>query len=75
MLAAGLLQHLISGLLPLHQGDAADPELIHWLKDRMDEIIGLGPWAMVGVMGGLVVAVPVGVGLFYYWQQRRAGEG
>ena len=69
---AALLQQL-NRLIPLHQGDAADPELIHWLKDRMDEIIGLGPWAMVGLMAGLVVAVPVGVGLFYYWQQRRAG--
>ena len=64
---------LLNRLIPLHQGDAADPELIHWLKDRMDEIIGLGPWAMVGLMAGLVIAVPVGVGLFYYWQQRRAG--
>lgn len=63
----------LNRLIPLHQGDAADPELIHWLKDRMDEIIGLGPWAMVGLMAGLVIAVPVGVGLFYYWQQRRAG--
>lgn len=70
---AALLHRLMPGLLPLHQGDAADPELIHWLKDRMDEIIGLGPWAMVGLMAGLVIAVPVGVGLFYYWQQRRAG--
>lgn len=73
MLPAILLQRLMPALIPLHQGDAADPELIHWLKDRMDEIIGLGPWAMVGLLAGLVVAVPVGVGLFYYWQQRRAG--
>ena len=36
----------------LHQGDAADPELIHWLKDQMDEILGLGPWVMVGAMAG-----------------------
>lgn len=70
MQPALLLRQLI---IPLHQGDAADPELIHWLKDRMDEIIGLGPWAMAGLLAGLVVAVPVGVGLFYYWQQRRAG--
>lgn len=69
MSLAGLLYRL----MPLHQGDAADPELVHWLKDRMDEIIGLGPWTMVGLMGGLVIAIPVGIGLFYYYQQRRAG--
>ena len=67
------LAGLLYRLMPLHQGDAADPELVHWLKDRMDEIIGLGPWAMVGLMGGLVIAIPVGIGLFYYYQQRRAG--
>ena len=57
----------------LHQGDAADPELIHWLKDRMDEIFGVGPWVMVGATGAIVVAIPVAIGLFYYYQQRRGG--
>ena len=57
----------------LHQGDAADPELIHWLKDRMDEIFGLGPWAMVGATAGIVIAIPVAIGLLYLYQQRRGG--
>ena len=57
----------------LHQGDAADPELIHWLKDQMDEILGLGPWAMVGMMGAIVIAIPTAIGLFYLYQQRRDG--
>jgi hypothetical protein len=57
----------------LHQGDAADPELIHWLKDRMDEILGVGPWVMVGTMGAIVIAIPAGIGLFYLYQQRRDG--
>ena len=57
----------------LHQGDAADPELIHWLKDQMDEILGLGPWAMVGMMGAIVIAIPTAIGLFYLYQQRRGG--
>ena len=57
----------------LHQGDAADPELIHWLKERMDEIFGLGPWAMVGATAGIVIAIPVAIGLFYYYQQHRGG--
>ena len=57
----------------LHQGDAADAELIHWLKDQMDEIIGLSPWAMVGATSAIVVAIPVAIGLLYYFQQRRGG--
>ncbi len=68
------LPGILYRLIPLHQGDAADPELIHWLKDRMDEIIGVGPWVMVGAMGGVVVAIPAAIGLFYYWQQRRGGS-
>ena len=60
-------------LFLLHQGDAADPELIHWLKDQMDAILGLGPWAMVGMMGAIVITIPLAIGLFYYYQQRRGG--
>ena len=58
----------------LHQGDAADPELIHWLKDQMDEILGLGPWTMVIITSGIVIAIPVAILLFYFYQQRRHGS-
>ena len=64
----------ILGSILLHQGDAADPELIHWLKDQMDEIIGLGPWAMVAMMGAIVIAIPLAIGIFYVYQQRRHGS-
>ena len=60
-------------MILLHQGDAADPELIHWLKERMDEIFGVGPWAMVGATAAIVVAIPVAIGIFYFYQQRRGG--
>ncbi len=64
----------ILGSILLHQGDAADPELIHWLKDQMDEIIGLGPWVMVAMMGAVVIAIPVAIGILYVYQQRRHGS-
>ena len=60
-------------MILLHQGDATDPELIHWLKERMDEIFGVGPWAMVGATAAIVVAIPVAIMLFYFYQQRRGG--
>ena len=65
--------HIFHSIL-LHMGDAADPELIHWLKERMDEIFGVGPWVMVGTMGAIVIAIPVAIGLFFYYQQRRDGS-
>ena len=64
----------ILGMVLLHQGDAADPELIHWLKDQMDEILGVSPWVMVGAMGAIVIAIPAAIGLFYIYQQRRGGS-
>ena len=66
------LSHIL-GVILLHQGDAADAELIHWLKDQMDEILGLGPWVMVAVTSAIIIAIPVALGLFYYYQQRRGG--
>ncbi len=65
--------HILGAVL-LHQGDAADPELIHWLKERMDEILGFGPWAMVGMTGAIIIAIPLAIGAFYYYQQRRHGS-
>ena len=59
-------------LFLLHQGDAADPELIHWLKDQMDEILGVGPWAMVAAMAAIVIAIPAAIGLLYFYQNRRS---
>lgn len=64
----------ILGSILLHQGDAADPELIHWLKDQMDEIIGLGPWVMVAMMVAVVIAIPIAIGILYFYQQRRHGS-
>ena len=58
-------------LFLLHQGDAADPELIHWLKDQMDEILGVGPWAMVAAMAAIVIAIPAAIGLLYFYQHRN----
>ena len=58
----------------LHQGDAADPELVHWLKERMDEIFGVGPWVVVGTMGAIVIAIPLAIGAFYYYQQRHGQQ-
>ena len=60
-------------MILLHQGDAADPELIHWLKEQMDEIFGVGPWAMVGATAGIVIAIPAAICLLYYYQQRHGG--
>lgn len=54
-----------------HQGDAADPELIHWIKERLDQIFGTGPWTVVVVMGLIILAMPIFVTIVYLSQSRR----
>ena len=54
-----------------HHGDAADPELIHWIKERLDQLFGLGPWAVVVVMGLIIVSIPLFVVVVYLLQAKR----
>ena len=54
-----------------HQGDSADPELLHWIKERMDAIFGSGPWVMVALMGFFILAIPVCIGALYLMQSNR----
>ena len=57
-----------------HQGDSADPELLHWIKDQMDQILGVGPWVVVGTMTGIILLAPAAIMGFYLFQQRRQPE-
>jgi len=57
--------------ITLHQGEPSDPELLHWIKDRIDSLIGLGPWIIVAVIAMLIVLIPLAGVAFYLLQQRR----
>jgi len=63
----------ILGSVVAHQGDAADPELLEWIKDRLDHLLGLGPWAVVALAGLIIVSLPVGLVLLYVAQKRQTG--
>ena len=54
-----------------HQGDAADPELLHWIRERLDQIFGTGPWVVVAIMGFIILAIPVFIIVFYLMQAKR----
>ena len=54
-----------------HQGDAADPELLHWIKERLDQIFGPGPWVVVAIMGVIILAIPAFVIVVYLLQAKR----
>ena len=59
--------------LPLHHDEPADPTLLEWVKGLLDHLFGGGPWLMVSLLGILILALPVGVVVFY-WTQRRPAE-
>ena len=54
-----------------HQGDSADPELLHWIKETLDNIFGAGPWAVVVILFLVVCAIPTLVIGFYMYQRRH----
>ncbi len=43
----------------LHHGESIDPTLIHWIRIKIDEIVGVGPVPIVLVLGALIVAFPI----------------
>ena len=61
--------------LPLHHDEPADPTLLEWAKGLLDHLFGGGTWLMVVLLGILILALPVGVVLFYWTQHRPVGNG
>lgn len=57
-----------------HHDEAADPDLLEWIKGFLDHALDLGPWTVVAVLGLLIVSIPVGISAFYLLQQRRASR-
>ena len=48
-----------------HFGDSAEPELVHWIKERLDQILGPSPWALVGIIGFFIFAIPISIMTVY----------
>lgn len=54
-----------------HHGEAANPELLAWIKQLLDHILGSSALVVVMAVGLALVAFPVGLVLFYLTQLRR----
>ncbi len=54
-----------------HHGEAADPTLLAWIKNRLDELFNLGPWTAVILLGVVIAAIPLSVVGFYLFHRRR----
>ena len=42
-----------------HHSEPTDPELLEWLVQGVDGVLGHGPLVVVGVIGFIAVAVPL----------------
>ena len=54
-----------------HHSEAVDPELLEWIKDRLDHIFNLGPWTAVAALALIILLIPFSIIIFYVIQQRR----
>ena len=54
-----------------HHSEAVDPDLLEWIKDRLDHIFNLGPWTAVAVLALIILLIPSSIIIFYLIQQRR----
>ena len=56
-----------------HHSDAADPDLLEWIKNRLDHLLNLEAWAVVALLGFILLLIPVSVVTLYLVQRRRYG--
>lgn len=66
----------VVSILPvlLHHSEPADPTLLHWIREQIDAILGLGPAAIVLTLGALIAAFPIALGVWVLMQHRRDGR-
>ncbi len=57
--------------VPGHHGEAADPELLAWIKQLLDQVLGSADWLVVAMVGLALVAFPIGLVWFYIAQIRN----
>jgi hypothetical protein len=61
---------LLAGLA--HHGEPGDPDLLVWIRDQIDAVVGLGATGMVIVLGAVIVAVPLAImAVFLVHRARR----
>lgn len=59
MLSIGSAPDKAGGLA--HHSEPGDPVLLEWVRYRIDDLVGLESWAIVIMLGLLIVAVPVAI--------------
>ncbi len=61
------------GSISAHQGEL-DVHLLGWIKDMLDDLLGLSDWAVVALTGTVILVIPVGLLVLYFSQRKRGGN-
>ncbi len=64
---------LILWSIVAHHSEAADPDLLEWIKSRLDHLLRLDAWAVVAMLGLILLLIPISVVTLYLVQRRRLG--
>ena len=54
-------------------GGELDIHLLGWIKELLDNLLGLGDWAVVVLTGAVILVIPV-VLVALYLSQRKRGD-
>lgn len=52
-------------------GGELDIHLLEWIKDLLDDILGLGDWAVVALISAVILVIPVVLVALYLFQRKR----
>ena len=77
MLPSGLMSGFLSVLMSVlmsvatHHGEAADPDLLEWIKNLLDDIFNIGPWLAVAALAIIILLIPAAIITVFLIQRRR----
>ena len=59
----------------LHHSEAIDTTLIEWIRHEIDDLTGLEPGSIATILGLVILAFPVWLGISAARRQRRDRSG
>ncbi len=57
-----------------HHGEPADPKLLGWLMDLIDQFVSVGPVAVIVIIGAAMILLPLAIVIAAIRWRRRAGK-